>query len=154
MDAMIWKPHVTVAAVVQREGRFLLVEEQIDGARVINQPAGHLDEGESLLDAVVREAREETAWRFVPEAVVGVYRWRVPESGTTYLRITFCGGCEDHRPEQPLDAGIMRTLWLDRAQIQARTEHLRSPLVLRSIDDYLAGRRYPLALLVDMVPDV
>ncbi|MEJ2688235.1 MAG: NUDIX hydrolase, partial [Gammaproteobacteria bacterium] len=98
-----------------------------------------------------REAREETAWRFLPEALVGVYRWRVPANGTTYLRITFSGDCEDHRPDQPLDSGIIRTVWLSRDELQARDD-LRSPLVLRSIDDYIGGRRYPLALLVDLVP--
>lgn len=147
---MTWKPHVTVAAVVHRAGRFLLVEERIEGALVLNQPAGHLDEGESLIDAVIREVREETAWRFVPQAIVGVYRWQLAQTARTYLRVTFCGRCEDHRPAQPLDTGIVRTVWMNRDELEQSKTALRSPLVMRSIDDYLADCRYPLSLLVDL----
>jgi len=150
---MTWKPHVTVAAVAERDGRFLLVEEIIDGRRVINQPAGHLDEGESLVQAVVRETREETAWTFEPEALVGIYRWRSPRDGETFVRVTFCGQCTGHDDRQPLDKEIVRTAWLSREALAERRARLRSPLVLRSIDDYLEGRRHPLDLLVEVAAD-
>lgn len=146
---MPWKPHVTVAAVVERNGRFLIVEEVSDGQQVYNQPAGHLDEGESLIKAAVRETREETAWSFSPEALVGIYRWHNPDSNRTYLRVCFTGQCTSHDPSQPLDAGILRAAWLSRAELSA-SGRLRSPLVLRCIDDYLAGTRYPLSLLSDL----
>ncbi len=147
---MIWKPHVTVAAVVERDGRFLIVEEEADGRVVYNQPAGHLDEGESLADAVVREALEETAWHFKPDGVLGIYRWMSPDTGTTYLRVCFRGACDTHEPRRALDNGILRVCWMTRAEIENLKPQLRSPLVLRCVDDYLAGRRYPLALLADV----
>src|SRR5689334_19234782 len=137
-------PEVTVAAVVMRDGRFLLVEERIQGRLVLNQPAGHLEDRETLIEAAVREAREETAWRFHPEALVGTYLWRNPENGRGFLRFAFCGDVDDHRPGQPLDKGIVRALWLTPAELQAQPERLRSPLVLRCIEDYLQGRRQPL----------
>lgn len=146
---MLWKPHVTVAAVVERNNRFLIVEEESNGQLVYNQPAGHLDEGESLVSAVVRETLEETAWSFKPEALVGIYRWQNPGNNTTYLRICFTGHCTEHDPERRLDEGIMQALWLSRSELIA-SERLRGPLVLRCIDDYLAGNRYPLALLSDL----
>jgi 8-oxo-dGTP pyrophosphatase MutT (NUDIX family) len=147
---MQWRPRTTVAAVVERKGRFLLVEERIGGLSVLNQPAGHLDEGESLVHAVVREVREETAWGFRPEGLVGVYRWRVPPAGETFLRFCFHGPVTDHRPERPLDEGILAIHWLTREQVADSGRRLRSPLVTRCIGDYLAGRRYPLALITDM----
>src|SRR3990172_7453068 len=109
---MIWKPHVTVAAVVEREGRFLFVEEEADGRVVINQPAGHLDEHESLVTAVVRETLEETAWHFAPESLLGVYRWQNGRNGATYLRFAFTGRVTEHDPGRKLDHGIVRALWL------------------------------------------
>lgn len=147
---MIWTPNVTVAAIVERDGRFLLVEEEADGALVLNQPAGHLDEGESLLEAVVRETLEETAWHFVPEALVGVYRWPHPAKGITYLRFAFAGQLLRHEPQRALDHGIVRVLWLTRAEAARQVHRHRSPQVLRCIDDYLAGERYPLASLKDL----
>lgn len=147
---MIWKPHVTVAAVVEQGGRFLIVEEEADGAIVYNQPAGHLDEGESLTAAVVRETLEETGWRFTPTELVGIYRWKNPTSGITYLRACFTGRCEHHDPERPLDTGILRALWMTRDDLRQVAAQLRSPMVLRCIDDYLAGRRHPLDLLTDL----
>jgi len=147
---MIWKPHVTVAAVAERDGRFLLVEEEIEGRLVINQPAGHLDPGESLVDAAVRETLEETAWHFRPTALVGVYRWVNPENDATFVRFTFAGQVADHEPQRPLDKEIRRVLWLGPDELDARAESLRSPLVRRAIDDYRAGRRYPLDLLLDL----
>jgi len=146
-----WKPSVTVAAVVERDGRFLLVEEQTaDGVR-LNQPAGHLDPGESLLAAAARETLEETAFTFTPRHLVGVYLWRAasPPAGAevTYLRFAFCGALGALDPDRPLDDGILRTLWLTPAEIAARAAEHRSPLVQRCIDDYLAGARYSLDLL-------
>lgn len=147
---MIWKPNVTVAAVVERDGRFLLVEEEADGRLVLNQPAGHLDEGESLLAACVRETLEETAWHFVPEALLGVYRWPHPAKDVTYLRFAFTGRLLYQEPERRLDHGIARVLWLTRAQAAREAHRHRSPQVLRCMDDYLAGERYPLSLLKDL----
>ena len=141
---MGWNPEVTVAAVVKRDGRFLMVEERIDGCLVFNQPAGLLEDGETLVDAVVREAREETAWRFTPRALVGTYLWRNPVNGRSFLRFAFCGDVDDHRPAQPLDEGIMRAVWLSHAELAARPPRLRSPLVMRCIEDFLLGRFQPL----------
>lgn len=137
---MVWKPDVTVAAVIEREGQFLIVRERIRGRTVFNQPAGHLEEGESLLQAVVRETLEETAWRFTPEALLGVYQWRSSRGHST-LRVAFCGTVRDFDATRPLDPPIVATHWLTRAEIAARGTALRTPLVLRCIDDYLAGQR-------------
>jgi len=137
-------PEVTVAAVVVRDGRFLLVEVLIGGRLVLNQPAGHLEDRETLVEAAIRETREETAWRFHPEALVGTYLWRNPLNGRSFLRFAFCGEVEDHQPQQPLDTGIVRTLWLSAAELQAQPARLRSPLVMRCIEDFLQGRRQSL----------
>lgn len=147
---MTWKPHVTVAAVLESAGRFLLVQEQAAGSSVYNQPAGHLEDGESLVQAVIRETLEETAWHFDPEAVTGIYRWRQPDRQRTFLRVAFSGRARYHDPDIRTDPCIERTLWLTAAEIRARAHHLRSPLVLRSIDDYLSGQAWPLSLLVDI----
>lgn len=147
---MVWKPNVTVAAVVERDGKFLLVEEKADGALVLNQPAGHLDEGESLLQAVVRETLEETAWHVVPEALLGVYRWPHPDKGITYLRFAFIGRATRQEPNGALDDGIVRAVWLAPEAIRRERHRHRSPQVQRCIDDYLAGQRYPLALIKDL----
>jgi 8-oxo-dGTP pyrophosphatase MutT (NUDIX family) len=141
---MGWNPEVTVAAIVEREGRFLVVEERIRGRPVINQPAGHLEDGETMLEAVIRETREETAWRLHPEALVGIYLWRSPDDGRSFLRFAFCGHVDDHRPDQPLDTGILRACWLSHEQLRAQASRLRSPLVLRCLEDYLLGQRRPL----------
>jgi NADH pyrophosphatase NudC (nudix superfamily) len=138
------KPEVTVAAITESDGRFLVVEERINQRLVFNQPAGHVEHGESLLTAVIREVREETAWRFEPASLVGVYLWRSPESGVTTMRFAFCGSVDDHQAAQPLDHGIIGTHWLSRADLQQRERRLRSPLVLRCIEDYLGGKRKPL----------
>jgi ADP-ribose pyrophosphatase YjhB (NUDIX family) len=150
---MIWKPNVTVAAVIERKGRFLLVEEEVDGQAVLNQPAGHLDEGESLLEAVVRETLEETAWHFAPEALLGVYRWPHPDKPLTYLRFAFTGRVLHHEPDRSLDNGILRALWMTPEEIRRQGQRHRSPQVLRCIDDYLAGHRYPLDFLKDLAPN-
>lgn len=147
---MGWNPEVTVAAIVERDKRFLMVEERIGGRLVLNQPAGHLEDGESLVEAVVREAREETAWRLHPQSLVGIYLWRNPADGRSFLRFAFCGAVDDHQPSQPLDAGIVRALWLSHEQLRAQEARLRSPLVLRCLDDYLLGRRLPLETVASL----
>lgn len=141
---MLQTPDITVAAVTEDGGRFLVVEERIDHQLVLNQPAGHVEHGETLLEAVIREAREETAWRFEPQALVGAYLWRNPATGKTTLRFAFTGTVSDHNPEQPLDTPIVTTHWLTRAQLTDPERRLRSPLVLRCVDDYLGGSRHPL----------
>ncbi len=146
-----WKPSVTVAAVVERDGRFLLVEEQTREGLRLNQPAGHLDPGESLLQAVSREALEETAHHVEPVACVGVYMSRSlsESSGTdvTYLRFAFACRALAHDAGRALDAGIVRAIWLTANEIRSRSDMHRSPFVMRTVDDYLAGRRYPLELI-------
>jgi 8-oxo-dGTP pyrophosphatase MutT (NUDIX family) len=143
----IWKPNATVAAVIERDGRFLLVEEETSDGLRLNQPAGHLDPGESLVEAAVRETLEETAHVFAPRALVGIYQWPRPEGDLTYLRFAFSGEVSGHQPERSLDAGIVRALWLSTEEIRASTARHRSPLVLQCVEDYLAGRRYPLELI-------
>ncbi|MEA3179044.1 MAG: hypothetical protein QOI59_2567 [Gammaproteobacteria bacterium] len=138
------QPEITVAAIAETEGRFLVVEERINQRLVFNQPAGHVEHGESLLTAVAREVREETAWRFEATALIGVYLWRSPESGVTTMRFAFSGTVDDHQAAQPLDHGIIGTHWLSRADLQEREKRLRSPLVMRCIEDYLDGKRQPL----------
>ena len=147
---MTWKPHTTVAAVIERDGQFLMVEEEIDGRVVFNQPAGHLDPNESLHTAVIRETREETAWSFVPQAITGIYLWQLDASQRTYLRVAFCGSCSNHDTQQKLDDDIIRAVWMTREELLAQSHKLRSPMVMRCIDDYLAGQRYPLELLIHL----
>ena len=151
MEGMVWKPDVTVAAVAERDGRFLFVEERASGRVVVNQPAGHLEDGETLLEAVVRETLEETAWQFQPTAVVGVYVWRPEHQSRTFLRIAFAGELGDHDPVRPLDHGILRTRWLTRDQLAEPRLRLRSPLVTQCVDDYLAGVRHPLSLISHLI---
>jgi len=144
---MRWKPNTTVAAVIERDGRFLMVEEQtVDGLR-LNQPAGHLEEGESLLAAVERETLEETGHLFVPDCLVGIYRWTRPQGDITYLRFTFGGVRAVEQPGHTLDPAIVRALWLSAEELRACRERHRGPMVMQSIEDWLAGRRYGLDLL-------
>lgn len=147
---MARRPDVTVAAIAERDGRFLLVEERIQKRLVLNQPAGHVEPDETLLEAVIRETREETAWRFAPRALLGAYRWRSSRSLRETLRFAFIGEVSGHDPTQPLDHGIVRIHWLTRAELAERAPRLRSPLVLRCIDDYLAGIRQPLELAASL----
>jgi len=147
---MTWKPHVTVAAVAENQGRFLLVQEVDAGNRVLNQPAGHLEDGESLLEAVRREVLEETAWQFEPRAVVGIYRWRHPQTGITFVRFTFAGLLLTHDAKRSLDPDIEQIVWLSDTEVRMQENSLRSPLVLRAIDDYLAGKSWPLDILADL----
>ncbi len=143
---MVWKPHVTVAAIVEREGRFLLVEEETSTGIAFNQPAGHLENNESLLQAVAREVREETAWGFEAESLVAVQLWRKTPEYPSFLRFCFSGQVSDFDSSQALDEGIIRTHWLSREEI-AGLNNLRSPLVLIGIDEYLKGQHYPLSML-------
>jgi phosphatase NudJ len=138
----VWKPSVTVAAVVSRNGSFLMVEEQTEAGIRLNQPAGHLEEGESLEAAVIRETLEESAFRFTPDSLLGVYLGK-GANGITYLRFAYTGtvaGPED----RALDEGIIRALWLRPEQLRARAAEHRSPLVLRCVEDALRGQRFPL----------
>jgi 8-oxo-dGTP pyrophosphatase MutT (NUDIX family) len=144
---VIWKPSVTVAAIVERDGRFLLVEEHTDRGRLFNQPAGHLDPGESLLHAVAREALEETACSFEPTGLLGVYQYHSSADDVTYIRFAFTGTITGPEPGRALDAGIIRAVWLTPQEIRRETARHRSPLVMRCIEDHLAGRGFPLDVL-------
>ena len=147
MEQRPWKPNVTVAALIERDGRFLLVEEETDDGLRFNQPAGHLDQGESLVAACAREALEETAWSFRPTALIGVYQWPRPQGDITYLRVAFGGELGDHHADRKLDAGILRAVWMTPEEIRASADRHRSPLVWQCVADCLAGRRYPLELI-------
>ena len=144
---MIWKPNVTVAAIIECDEKFLLVEEETSQGLRWNQPAGHLEDKESLLAAVVRETMEESAYQFEPQHLVGIYRWHSSLSDTTYLRFAFAGRTLAHYPQQALDEGIIRAAWMSAEEIRASQAHHRSPLVLRCVEDYLAGKCYPLELI-------
>lgn len=144
---MTGKPRVTVAAVVERDGRFLLIEEETRRGRLYNQPAGHLEHGESLIQAVVRETLEESAHSFTPAFLVGVYQHTSAAEAATYIRFAFAGTATGHNPLRKLDKGIVRTVWLSAAEARRASDRHRSPLVMKCIDDYLAGRRYPLEVL-------
>jgi len=143
--ADIWRPDVTVACVVPQQGKFLLVEENVRGELVLNQPAGHLEPDESLLQAAVREALEETGWSVELTQLVGIYQWA--NDAGHFLRFTFAALALSHDPARELDAGIVRALWLSRDEIAAAQARLRSPMVLRGVDDFLAGKRLPLDAL-------
>lgn len=144
---MVWKPHVTVAAIIENDRRFLLVEEETSNGLAFNQPAGHLEKGEDLINAVKREVIEETAWQFEPEYIVSVQLWRRNPASPSFLRICFAGHCHSFDPNHPLDEGIIATHWLTRAEIAAKHDRLRSPLVMIGIDEFLSGKRHPLTLL-------
>jgi ADP-ribose pyrophosphatase YjhB (NUDIX family) len=146
---MVWKPHLTVAAVIEQNNRFLLVEEETSNGLQFNQPAGHLEENEDFISAVKREVYEETAWHFEPEHVIAIQLWRRAPFSPTFVRICFSGYCHSHTPTQPLDTGIVAVHWLSANEVANRNAQqlLRSPLVQLSIDDYLKGHRYPLTLL-------
>jgi 8-oxo-dGTP pyrophosphatase MutT (NUDIX family) len=143
---MSLKVDLTVAAIAEDDGRFLMVQERAARRVVLNQPAGHVEPGESLLDAVVREAREETGREFRPDSVTGLYLWQGP-GGRTVLRVAFAGRVDEPVAGLTLDRAIVRTLWLDRRELGARAREHRSPLVMASIDDYLRGSRHSLELL-------
>lgn len=145
-----FRPHLTVAAVIERDGRFLLVEEHVGGQRVFNQPAGHVEDGETLLDAVRRETHEETGWAFEPTLLLGVYRWLHPENGETFIRFAFRGDLGPRLAPGPVDPAIVAADWHGVAALNDGTLPLRSPLVRRCVEDYRAGCGYPLTALVDL----
>ena len=149
---MTWRPDLTVAAIIQRDDRFLVVEERIGDQAVFNQPAGHVEDGESIVEAAVRETLEETAWTFAPRHLVGTYLWRNPRNGRTTLRFAIAGEALGHDPERRLDHGILGAYWRTRDQLLANPGRLRSPLVMRCFDDYQAGQRFDLSAL-SSVPD-
>jgi 8-oxo-dGTP pyrophosphatase MutT (NUDIX family) len=141
------RPRVTVAAIAGQGGKYLFVEERLaDGGLVINQPAGHVECDESLLEAVIRETLEETGRQFTPEALVGIYQWGAPMSDRNFLRVCFAGTVGESVAEARLDPDIERALWLSPRELASESGRLRSPLVARCLDDYLAGERYPLSL--------
>jgi 8-oxo-dGTP pyrophosphatase MutT (NUDIX family) len=144
-DEPLPAPVLTVAAIIERNGRFLVVEEIAHGRRVFNQPAGHVEPGESIVDAAIRETLEETGWTFAPLAVSGIYYWCRPGQSRGYLRTAFVGHATRREPGRRLDDGILRTLWLTREELCRRSARLRSPMVMRGIDDYLRGSRQAIA---------
>ena len=151
----IWKPHVTVAAIAQRDNRFLVVEEQGRDGTVFNQPAGHLEPGESLIDAVIRETLEETGYRFEPHGVVALYLWRPTlASDRTILRVNFWGELTEQTDPGPLDPDIVATHWFGADVLRAQAERLRSPLVLRAVEDFTRGLHLPLEAVFDLVGEV
>ncbi|MCC5067256.1 MULTISPECIES: NUDIX hydrolase [Xanthomonas] len=141
-----WHPDVTVATVVVRDGRFLQVEESIGGRLLLNQPAGHLEPDESLLQAAVRETLEETGWDVRLTQLIGTYQWVAP-TGQCFLRFAFVADALAHHPERSLDTGVVRALWMTPEELRAASNRLRSPLVWEVVADYLAGQRHPLALV-------
>lgn len=147
---MRWLAHVTVATIVEDQGRFLLVEEMsADKKQVFNQPAGHLEANETLIEAAVRETLEETGWDVELTAVTGIYLYTAPSNGVTYQRVCFAARPLRHHPERALDDGILGARWMTRDELAAQPERWRSHLVLRCIDDYLKGERFPLTLIRD-----
>ena len=144
---MIWKPNVTVAAVVEHDGKFLLVEEHTSGGVLFNQPAGHLEPNESIIQAAIRETLEETSYIFTPQCVLGIYRWHSHADNITFLRFAFSGFVSGHDPSRTLDTGILRAAWFSSDEIREMTYRHRSPLVMKCVEDHLAGKRYPLEIL-------
>lgn len=144
---MIWKPNTTVAAVIEQDKKFLLVEEETAEGIRLNQPAGHLEDGESLLAAVIRETHEETAYRFEPQHLLGIYHWRHPGKDLTYLRFAFTGNASGPDSDRRLDDGIIRAVWMTLDQIRNTQNIHRSPQVLACVEHYLAGQRFPLSVI-------
>ncbi|SEQ77001.1 ADP-ribose pyrophosphatase YjhB, NUDIX family [Amphritea atlantica] len=148
---MRWTPHVTVATIIEQDNKFLCVEEQSLSLQqlVINQPAGHVEANETFIEAAIRETQEETGWSVTPTALIGIYVYTAPANGITYHRYCFAAQADSHDPDQPLDTGIERAIWLSREELEMHKERLRSPMVTRCIDDYLAGNRFPLSVIVE-----
>lgn len=141
---MTWAPHVTVATIIERDDHFLMVYEEAEGHKVYNQPAGHLDPNETLKEAAIRETLEETGWTVELTGVVGVNLYTAPSNGITYLRTTFIAKTVSHDTDRPLDTGIIEAVWLTYEELLARKDQLRSPMTLQIIEEYRAGRRFPL----------
>ncbi|HTF98431.1 MAG TPA: NUDIX hydrolase [Cellvibrio sp.] len=144
---MSWSPHVTVATIVERDNRYLMVYEESDGKKVFNQPAGHLDPNETLADAAIRETLEETGWTVNLTGVVGVNLYTAPANGITYFRTTFIGEAISHDQSRKLDTGIIEAVWLTYEELLERKAQMRSPMTLQIIDDYRNGRRFPLSVV-------
>lgn len=142
-----WKPNVTVAAIIERGGLFLMVEEETPDGLQFNQPAGHLDEGESLITACARETLEETAWHFAPTQLIGIYQWPRPQGDITYLRFAFSGTLGTHDQNRTLDTGIVRAVWMTPEEIKTTQNRHRSPLIWQCVTDYLEGQRFPLSII-------
>ncbi len=149
---MTWKPNTTVAAIVEQNGQFLLVEETTDRGNRYNQPAGHLEDGETLLQAVIRETQEESAYSFKPTHLLGIYHWKLASKDITYLRFAFIGNVHNYQATQKLDNGIIRAVWLSVDEIREldRQYLTRSPQVFTCIEDYLSGKRFPLEVVTHL----
>lgn len=145
-----WMAHATVAAIIEQDGKFLLVEEMTDRGNRFNQPAGHLEDNETLLEAVIRETQEETAYTFTPKALLGIYHWKHQHNATTYLRFAYIGEVSNHQPAQALDDGIIRTVWMSIDEIREKALLMRSPQVLTCIEDYLSGQTFPLDVITHL----
>lgn len=152
-DDHVWRPRVTVATIVPKDDHYLIVEEDIRGRLLLNQPAGHLEPGETLAAAAVRETREETGWDVELDCLVSIHQWVNPELDRHFLRFTFAAYPRRHHAGQPLDAGIHAAVWMSRADLAAATARLRSPLILTSIDAWLGGQRLPLSSLHYLSPE-
>lgn len=150
MTKETWKPNATVAAIVEENGKFLLVEEETSRGNRYNQPAGHLEDNETILSAVIRETLEETAYDFQPEALLGIYHWKHTHNDTTYLRFAFIGQVQNHRPDQILDDGIIRTVWMSIEEMREKAALMRSEQVLTCVEDYLSGKHYPLETITHL----
>lgn len=147
---MQWKPHATVAAIIESNGKFLLVEETTDRGNRFNQPAGHLEDNETLIEAVIRETLEETAYAFNPTALLGIYHWKHEHNDTTYLRFAYIGDVSNHQPDLALDEGIIRTVWMSADEMRENAMLMRSPQVLICVEDYLNGQNYPLSVVTHL----
>ena len=145
-----WKQHATVAAIVEQDGLFLLVEEVTERGNRFNQPAGHLEDNETITEAVIRETLEETAYTFTPQALLGIYHWKHEHNDTTYLRFAFIGEANNHQPNLALDDGIIRAVWMSMEEIRANAHLMRSPQVITCIEDYLGGQRFPLNVITHL----
>ena len=150
MVESLLRPAVTVATIVENDGRYLVVEEETRAGRKLNQPAGHLEAGESIAQGAARETLEETGWRVDPQHLVGIYTWSAPDDSTTFVRFTFAAHATRHEADRPLDHGIVQALWLTYDELIARRAQHRSPLVLRCVDDYRAGHRWPAEVITEI----
>ncbi len=147
---MQWMPHATVAAIVEENGKFLMVEESTDRGNRFNQPAGHLEDNESLIEAVIRETLEETAYAFEATSLLGVYHWKHEHNDTTYLRFAYIGNVSNHQPQLSLDDGIIRAVWMTANEMRHNAHLMRSPQVLTCIEDYLSGQCFPLSVVTHL----